>query len=382
MNLHNHVATSEARILVIGAGVAGCSIALRLRQLGINVDLAEKERFPRPKVCGCCIGHIGLEQLRRLGVLDAVVGRAVTTNCWLASLGGRQLRLQIPDGIAISREVLDSMMVEVAVKAGVRVLTLCKATIESMDGEAVAVRFDSTVSGQRANQTNKSYDCVVVASGLKAGSLKGLLPWIEEPHGPFGASFMAKSSDLEAGVIYMACDWDGYVGLVQLEGGQIDVAAALVSGSTSASQGDPLTRIKKILARSVLPTIRLESHTPMMTTPPLRRTRVAGRGRIIAIGDAAGYVEPFTGEGMTWAMQEGIHAADLIAAKLHNLEHIGDYWKDSVKACVKRRKTVCRVMTRMLRSTVACRIAGTVLKIFPGLARPFTEYRETLPSRS
>ncbi len=362
---------SSSRVLVIGAGVAGCSFALRLRQQGFDVDLVEKESFPRAKVCGCCLGPVGIEQIRKLGLLDVVMTRSITTSCWQASLGGRRLTLKIPDGIAVSREVLDPMMIEAADKAGAQVMTHCSASIESVDLQSVAVRFDHHVCGEeKRERRTRTYECVVVASGLRAGNLKGMLPWIQEPHGPFGVSFMASSPDVQPGSIYMACDNDGYVGLVQLESGQVDVAAALVSGSAGASQGDPLCRVQRILKRSTFPSMRLDDLTPLMSTPPLRRSRVAGRGRIIAIGDAAGYVEPFTGEGMTWAMQSGIAAADLVATHIHDLEHVGEQWNTHIDFSVKRRKTICKVMTAMLRSPVACRIAATMLSVFPSLARP------------
>ncbi len=374
---------ARARILVIGAGIAGCSFALRLRKHGIDVDVVEKEAFPRAKVCGCCLGPVGVHQLKELGLLDTVMTRAVSTNRWLASLGGRQVNLKIPDGIAISREILDPMMVEAARQAGAQITMQCSATVEMIDEHSVTIRLDQQArleqpariqqpvrSNPFADRTTIHYDCVVVASGLRAGNLKGMLPWIEEPHGPFGVSFMASSPDVEPGTIYMACDHDGYVGLVQLECGRVDVAAALMSGSAGASQGDPLSRVQQILARSVFPSMRLEGLTPLMATPPLRRTRVAGCGRMIAIGDAAGYVEPFTGEGMTWTMQSGIAAADLVAENLHQLHHIGERWNDYIDVSVKRRQTICRIMTAMLRSPVACRIAATALRVLPSLARP------------
>jgi menaquinone-9 beta-reductase len=364
----------DSRVLVIGAGVAGCAFALRLRQCGIHVDLVEKESFPRAKVCGCCLGPLGIEQLQLLGLLDRARERAVVTNHWQASLGGRMLDLDIPEGIAISREILDPMMVEAAQSAGVQVTMQCTASIESVDAQNVVVRF-----GQQAEKTTKTYDCVIIASGLRAGNLKGMLPWIEEPHGPFGVSFTAEISEIAPGTIYMACDSDGYVGLVRLASGHVDVAAALVSGSEEASKGNPMHRVEQILHRSVFRSMQIQPLTPLMATPALRRSRVAGDGRIIAIGDAAGYVEPFTGEGMTWAMQDGISAADLVAEHRHDLGRIGQRWSERVNRSTRQRKMICRIMTTALRSPIACRVAATTLGLFPSLARPLLNHRRRKP---
>lgn len=58
----------QSPILVIGGGIAGASCALRLRQHGIDVLVAEKVAFPRAKVCGCCIGGAGLASLEQLSL--------------------------------------------------------------------------------------------------------------------------------------------------------------------------------------------------------------------------------------------------------------------------------------------------------------------------
>ncbi|TWU44003.1 hypothetical protein Q31b_15380 [Novipirellula aureliae] len=352
-------------ILIIGGGVAGCSLAIRLRQLGIDVDLAEKEVFPRPKVCGCCIGVAGLASLRSLGVLDAARSVSMATNQWCASIGNRLLEIDLPDGIAISREVLDPLLLSAAQVGGTNIFTPCAATVTSVRQDQVEVKMVRDGKARRAE-----YDCVIVASGLRSGGIQETLPWTETPHGPFGISFTADSEAIQPQRIYMACDDDGYVGLVRLGDGRVDVAAALQSGGTSASKGDPLTRVKAILSRSQFARLDLVNLSPALTTPPLRRTRKAGCGRLLAVGDAAGYVEPFTGEGMTWAMQTSIAAADLIADAPGDLQSIGDRWNEKQATLLARKKRNCRWVTSALRSPLARTFAARTLTMFPALARP------------
>ncbi|EMI18043.1 NAD binding site [Rhodopirellula maiorica SM1] len=345
--------------------MAGAACAIRLRSLGVAVDLVEKSVFPRAKVCGCCIGEAGLKVFSQLGIRADVLDSGMPTRRWCASLAGQRIELSIPEGVAISREVLDPLMMNAAVRCGANVSMNCTAVVKGSTRDGVSVQLD-----QNGTTSLHDYSCVVIAAGLRSGNCSGLLPWTEVPHGPFGISVMASSADVDPGVIYMACNEDGYVGLVKLADGRVDVAAALQSGQASGAHGDPITRVRRILSASQFASIELSEFGTVMTTPPLRRSRRAGHGRVLAIGDAAGYVEPFTGEGMTWGMQGGIAAAELIASPFGDLNDVGDVWDRKLAALLRRRKRTCRLVTTALRSPAACRIAAGTLRLFPSLATP------------
>ncbi|MFK8112334.1 MAG: NAD(P)/FAD-dependent oxidoreductase [Rubripirellula sp.] len=353
-------------ILVIGAGVSGSACAIRLRQLGVDVVLAEQADFPREKVCGCCIGGTGLAALDQLGLRDWALEAGQPTNRWHASLAGRQVELPLPTGVAISRATLDTKLLAIASAAGAQVQTPCTAKIESVQDTEVT----AALSGPHDNKRVQKFAAVVVAAGLRGGGLQKLLPWTEQPNGPFGISFTAAPDDsVKTGVIYMACDEDGYVGLVRLENDRIDVAAALTSGSDAAERGSPVQRVEDILLRSAFTQLRLQDRSRQMTTPALRRSRQAGVGRVLAIGEAAGYVEPFTGEGMTWGMQSGLAAANLIASQ-DPLNRVGDAWNDELSILLKTQKRTCRAVTTALRYRLARTAAAQVLSRFPSIATP------------
>lgn len=355
---------SAGRVLVIGGGPAGASCALRLRLRGVEVDVAEKEIFPRAKVCGCCIGGAGLAALDAIGLGERVKGLGSPLTRWIGSIGSRQATVSLPSGVAVSRQTLDPEILAAAVAAGAELLQPCRAVIVDSDATGVSVRLENAKRERR-------YECVVVAAGLSAAGLSRFLPWIDAPSGPFGIAYTCEVSDeCEPGTIYMACDDDGYVGAVRLEDGSLDVAAAIRSGGTACKAGTPLERVERILANSALPTWNSRNRSQVLTTPPLRRRRVAGRSRLLAIGDSAGYVEPFTGEGMTWAIQSGIVAADLIANRQQQWLTIGEQWGTTYKSLFRTRKLVCRVITSALRSSTARRAAGIMLDRWPVLATP------------
>ncbi|MDA8745214.1 FAD-dependent oxidoreductase [Rubripirellula amarantea] len=351
---------NSVRVLVIGGGVAGAACAIELRKRGIEVTLAERDPFPRIKVCGCCLGGAGIRLLEQTGVLPAVRAVSADTHTWRGYLDGRLIEIPSGDGIAVSREHLDPILIAEAKRLGTDVLQPCEAAIVDTPSNQVQAKLGSQV---------QPFDCVVIAAGLKSGNVGGRLPWIETPHGPFGMSVMATSTRIDRGVIYMACDDEGYVGLVQLDDGRVDVAAALRPLLGSSKTITPMQRVRNMLDRSGVD-VDLDPIGNVLTTPPLRRTRQSGNGRVIAIGDASGYVEPFTGEGMTWALQSGKEAAQLIDTCRLDLLGLGERWNQHSRTMLATKKRTCRIVTTALRSRTARQVAARTLGIFPGIARP------------
>ena len=355
-------------VLIIGGGVAGSVCALRLRQLGIPVHLAEKAVFPRGKVCGCCLGGTGLSVLQLVGLKDWVLEHGQLTHTWKGSLGSHRIEIPNVGGVAISRERLDTEMLNRVDTAGVVVHSPVTAVVDNLEVDHVSV----TLKYQNGTSKRREYELVVLASGLNAAGGNRLLPWKESPNGPFGVSFLAEVDHLSSGVIGMACNDDGYVGVVRLENDRVDVAAALASGAKASSIGSPMDRILDILNQSRLDLGSIKSISKTQFTPPLRRARLAGRGRIVAIGDASGYVEPFTGEGMTWGMMSGYELADLVYCSRGHLSRIGEKWCRQQKKLLQSRRRACRLLTTLLQSSAVRRNAGYMLSRFPSLASPLT----------
>src|SRR5690606_17502255 len=77
-------------------------------------------------------------------------------------------------------------------------------------------------------------------------------------------------------------------------------------------------------------------------------------GRLLAVGDAAGYVEPFTGEGMAWAIQTGIAAADCLADPAAAAD-CGAAWTVRYARLMRRRQWLCRLLSGALASPAQSR---------------------------
>jgi len=118
--------------------------------------------------------------------------------------------------------------------------------------------------------------------------------------------------------IYMACGAGGYVGLVRLEDGRLNIAAAFDSQALRAvgHAGRLATNILREAGLPPVPDIlqRAWKGTPRLT----RHANLLTAERLFVLGDAASFVEPFTGEGISWALRSAIAVAPLTARAVHD----------------------------------------------------------------
>jgi len=352
------------RILVIGAGPAGVAAALRLHARGLQVLLVDRATFPRPKVCGCCLNLAALSALAQVDCDRLIRSLAPTTlTTWRLATPGGIIEAPLPGGIALSRLRMDAALVAEAANRGIEIAAPCEAKVVAVGPRSVEARLGSSSETQR-------FDAAILASGLSGGGVARWLPWIRQPAGPLGVSTIVAGIDSVIDrTIQIACDDSGYVGLVRLEDGRVDVAAALRRGGSEAGAGKPLQPAKGALLQAINGILHRTGQEPLpeidpdrlLTTPPLRRSRRPGAGRLLAVGDAAGYVEPFTGEGMAWAIQSGIAAADCLADP-RTAADSGVAWTVRYAQLMRRRQWLCRFLSGALaspaRSRWLLRLAG------------------------
>jgi 2-polyprenyl-6-methoxyphenol hydroxylase-like FAD-dependent oxidoreductase len=134
--------------------------------------------------------------------------------------------------------------------------------------------------------------------------------------------------------------------------------------------------VAAILDEAGFPPVPHLASLPWRGTPLLTRhaSRPAAH-RAFALGDAAGYVEPFTGEGMSWALAAGAAVAPL-AAKACRRWH-GDlamHWSVRYRQTVGRRQRACRIVADVLRRPRMVRGVVAALAWAPTLAAPLVRY--------
>jgi flavin-dependent dehydrogenase len=170
----------------------------------------------------------------------------------------------------------------------------------------------------------------------------------------------------------MAIGKRGYVGVVDVERGGTIVAAALDAAHTRDS-GGPAEAVAAILAeagaRADAAALRQVDWTG--TVALTRRLQRPVGARIFVLGDAAGYVEPFTGEGIAWAFASAHEVVPFVRRGLSewsaSLEHD---WLAARRARIERQQRWCRALASVLRHPPAVRAALAALQLRPQLARP------------
>lgn len=353
--------------VVVGAGPAGALAARELARRGVTTLLVDRAVFPRGKVCGCCLNRWSLRTLQTVGLgeLPARCGAVPLHEVRLATRGPRA-RLPLPGGVALSRERFDAALVEAAVTAGAHFLPGTRAVL---DGVSRASRRLLLQQGEQVTPIEARL--VLVADGLAGTLLAGESGLRAEvaAGSRIGAGVIAEAGPdfYQPGTIFMACGTGGYTGLVRLEDGRLDVAAALDPALVRRAGG--LGRaVEGILTEAGLPSLPGLAELGWRGTPALTRQAPRAAERLLVLGDAAGYVEPFTGEGMAWALASARALAPLAARGWSST--LAVEWKAVHHRLIVRRQRLCRLVALALRCPHLTRAMVRVLSWMPALARP------------
>jgi flavin-dependent dehydrogenase len=357
--------------LVVGAGPAGSLAAYVLARNGASVLLVDRKHFPRWKACGGCLNGQALSLLEQagLGGLPASLGAVPISRFRLAS-GGRQVSLPLPAGVAVSRMQFDAALVQAAICAG-----------GDFFPEASFER--SKPAGDRRDVTLKHANgrCVVSARVVLAAGGLGhhtqsdshrdrMTPTGRSRIGA-GLRVAVDGPGYENGTIYMAVARSGYVGAVRVEDGSLNVAAALDAKSVK-QQGGMGAAVRGIWKDAGFPRLPAAYDSDWQGTVGLtRRTDTVAGERLFVLGDAAGYVEPFTGEGIAWALAAAWAVAPLALRAADDWHDVlAAEWCGTYRKTVARRMWPCRVVSAALRRPLLVRTAVNCLSVLPRCANP------------
>lgn len=364
--------------VVIGAGPAGAMAARELARGGARVLLVEKQEFPREKVCGGCLNGHALGVLRSVG-LGELAGRAggVPLGAFRLGVRGRAYRLDLPAGIAVPRGPFDAELVRAAVEAGVAFAPRTEAFVASSGGSTVDVRLGRPPAIQLVKAR-----LVLVATGLRPPCLPGeLAPRVRIARGSkigTGCFVEGGPGEYGEGTIHMAVGRGGYVGLVRVGDGRLHVAGA-IRPSALHQAGGPGAAAEIILGEARFPPVPGLRDAPWRGTAGLTRaTRPLAGTRLFILGDAAGYVEPFTGEGIAWALAAGKAIGPLALRAIESWEpRMAGEWDRLHGRVVRRRQVVCRAVAAALGRPALVEAAIAALIRLPGSTGRLLRYLNT-----
>jgi geranylgeranyl reductase family protein len=325
----------DADVIVVGAGPGGSAAAHQLAQSGLDVLLLEKTSFPREKVCGDGLTPRAVKSLVTLGI-DTSEANGFIRNHGLRIIGGG-LRLELPwpdlatyppYGLVRPRLDFDELLARQAQKAGARLQESTNVTGPVLDAAGRVVGVTAKVGPERTEVTYRA-PLVIAADGTSA-RLALALGLAKRDDRPMGVAvrryFTSPRHDddmLESWLELRAANGDllpGYGWVFGVGDGTSNVGLGILNTTTAWQD----TNYKELLASWTGGMPEEWQFDEEHATGPVRggalpmgfnRTPHYTRG-VLLVGDAAGAVNPFNGEGIAYAMESGLLAAEVAAQAL------------------------------------------------------------------
>ncbi len=303
-----------ANVIIVGASVAGATTAWHLARLGHSVHLLDRAEFPRRKACGEGLLPGGVGILKDMGILAELLPRSrVLTALRLDAYGASAQVDLAPEGhsLGIKREILDEALLRHAEAAGAQV-SFGVTALGLLPGQTPG-RF----AGVETNKGALSAAVVVAADGLgsrmrRAGGLH-----LTNSGRRYGVSahFGAGSLPEPAIQIHFERNYEVYV--TPVGGGVVNVAL-LCEAELARQLGGRLKAKFEELVRAGAPMLqggqRLDE--PLVAGPFPSRAKRAWTGNLVLAGDAAGFYDGVTGEGMSIALVAAENCAQAVHAFL------------------------------------------------------------------
>jgi flavin-dependent dehydrogenase len=378
--------TLSTDVLIAGGGPAGSTLAALAAQAGARVLLVERATFPRNKVCGEFVAAEGCGVLERLGLRRRLVasGAPPMDACRITDRRGRVLDVALPpvegdghEALGVSRERLDTVLLELAERRGARLRVGWEAlrpVVENHHVRGLVVR----PVGSAGQGKEVAARVVVAADGRRSVLVRSLHPELGDPSRSAAGSWFGLKLHL-AGArtgrdrrVELHLFDGGYVGLAEIDGGRINLCLMTTVRALRDCGGRPARLLEERLRANPALRDAIDGARPCSrwhSVGPLRFgvRRPAAAGALF-VGDAAGTIDPFCGEGMSHAMRAAELALPIVLAAVDRGGLDDRLARGYTSAWTAAFAPVTRRVRRLGRLLERPRLAGAALGLLRGPA--------------
>ena len=365
----------EVDLLVVGAGPAGVAAALTAHRAGLSVRVVDRASFPRDKTCGDGLTAGALRLLETLGV--AVPGLATTQpvdTVVLVGPDGSEVTLPLPtDGhhaVVTTRADLDAALVGHARAAGVEIVEGSPVEAVSVAADGVDVAYGSAVTRARF---------LVAADGHYSTVRRLVAPDDRADLGSWHAfrQYFRGVHDPRLWVLFEPDLLPGYAWVFPLPDGRANVGFGVLRDAGTSGKALAATW-RDLLDRPSLraalgPDAEPEDRHRAWPIPATFDARRLSAGPVLFVGDAAGVVDPMTGEGIAQALETGILAGRSVVSGGPAAAVAARYRGDVVRD-LGRDLRFAGVLQRVLRSPARTKAALALIGLSPWTRRNFARW--------
>ena len=341
-------------IVIIGGGPAGSAAAIRLASAGRKVLLVDKAKFPRHKLCGEFVSPECLRHFEELGISEPISELKVPQIAKTVFYSVRGRALTIPNSfladeashsIGLSRASMDNLLIRRAAAVGVDVRTVTSfrgpfirnrrlAGVELRDQEGITYSVQAPIA---IDATGRSR--FLARSFSRTAAKKATLVAFKTH---------VRNAGIESGVCEIYSYSGGYGGCTEIENGLFNLCFIASAASVKRVGADSEGTFRRIVAansRAMQVMQNAEFSGEWLSVPIAKfgREPLVPFAGVISIGDAAAFVDPFTGSGIALALESAKLASDAVTSS-SQFEIIARNYERTHRAVFEQRLRFCRLL--------------------------------------
>jgi menaquinone-9 beta-reductase len=373
-------------VVIVGAGPAGALAAIILARAGRRVRVFDRARFPRHKLCGDTLNPGALDVLRRHLDIEPLIAKSSPIHgMLLTGPAGAQVHGSYGQGIAgrsITRAAFDEWLLQHAMNAGAQIEQGANVRdVDSSDGRVIGVLI-----GHHGHTAAHRAGMVIAADGRRSIAIHHGLS--RQPPRPrrwaIGGYFSDVAGMTSVGEMHVRRRH--YIGVAPLPGGLTNACLVVPHESGDPPLTDPATALRNALsadpslrarfadARAVAPAV--------MLGPMAVDAAAAGAPGLLLAGDAAGFIDPMTGDGLRFALKGAELAATVAEQTLSGrwrLDRAHVELAEQRRVAFARKWRFNRALRRLVSSPASVTAAATVAHVLPPIFAAMIRYAGDCP---